>query len=267
MLKILRADFYRLFKSRTMWGVWILSAVALVFYPVISFLMNTYSYVLDLIPISIQHYVALVFICIFLEREFDSHSYKNLADKSVNAKFHYVSSKVIVILTVIIVFYLVELMLYTVIGLARYFEEFGWGFFVGIEYPPVEGKQPIETFKRVIPLAQSLKGEALGLLFTVAAAMVILMLFTLIRNGIAVSVISILYLALSLPIYMAISAILPFSYMDICYHTVFGNFAFHAGSAYDSNLSLAPKQAIFGVVAIVVYLGLSWLFTCVREER
>ena len=267
MLKHLRADFYILFKSRTMWVAWILCALALLFYPVISFLLNTYSYAINLLSVSIHHYAALLLICVFLAKEFDKYSYNNLLSKGVRSKLQFVCSKAIVILTVIVVFYLVELLLYTVIGLVRYYNDYGWGFLVGIEYPLGDGLQVVGQFDRMGILYDLLRSEALGLMFIVAMAMVVLMLFFLIRNGIAVTAIVVPYTFFHTEVYKALGKLFHFNYSKLDYLTVFGNFTTRFGDGIEWAQTTVPRQLVFGAIAIVFYFALSCLFACIGERR
>ena len=270
MPKHLRADFYILFKSRTMWVAWILCALALLFSPVVRFLFSTSgsdNYVLFLIRDSVHHYAALLLICVFLAKECDSRASKNLTGKGVCSKLQYVCSKAAVILVVIVAFYLVELLLYTVLGLVFFYKDYGWGFFVGIEIPDENGYFSGNFYRNSVTTSDLLRTQALGLMFIVAMAMVVLMLFFLIRNGIAVTAIVVPYTFFHAEVYKALGKLFHFNYSKLDYLTVFGNFTTRFGDGIEWAQTTVPRQLVFGAIAIAFYFALSCLFACIGERR
>ena len=280
MLKYLRADLYKLFKSRTMWICYAACVVSFILFSSACYTLpdkdDTFAIITHIdcvITVMLEYqsvitYAILLSACLFLSKDYGAKFFKNLPDKGWAARLYQTLSKVICMIILIVIMYGLWLGINFVNAAARYYGEYGMGFFYGVEDLIDENSMPMFAINYTVN--EWLKADGLYLLLAFAATMIIMAMAAVFRNGYAVTLTTLIW-SIACPFVFEWIDPLYHDYKTLRHYTVFGGMLRTSDAIIfpklERDMHVVDKMIAVSVIAIVVSLLVSWLVTWKREER
>ena len=281
MLKQLRADLYKLFRSRVMWICYAVCVALFVFFtssyytpptPYDTFtIVDRVDCVITamLIHQDIVTYAIVLSACLFLSKDYDTKFFKNISDKSLTSRLYQVLSKMVCMLILVISIYLLWLGINVANAAARYYGKYGMGFFYGVENMFDKNRNPLLEIKYTV--VEWIKSDALYLLLAFAATTIIMAMASVFRNTYATTLTALCWSVASQFLFLVLDPLFKLEDITLRHFTVFGgmigtidaiNFA-----KMEWDLHVADKMIAVSIIAIAICSIISWLVSYHREER
>lgn len=263
MKKTLRADFYKLFKSKT--GISFLVIISCICVGLRTFFIaSTHGGGMQSWSSGEVSFLVIVFMAIFVCRDFSSGLFKST--KRATSSLNWLLSKAIVLLTFVAFYSLLHFLYSAILEFGYNFGRVGWHFLLGWDALIPNGNNLAESISR--DYTKLWVNELYTFVNAFGIGMGCLALCCWCRNLIVCMVVPSFYLFIGgFYIHSAIASIFGVELSTIKFFTVMTGTVLLGPTAFNELPAVMLVLMSTHVVFILITFGLSWLAMCKREVR